>query len=202
MSAAEALKAARAAGIQLGIDGDDLVLEAPAPPPANVIDLLSRHKAGIVTLLRPGCDGWSAEDWQAFFDERAGIVEFDDGLPRAEAEAQAFACCVVEWLNRNPERSPAGRCLECGDREHAHDQLLPYGVEPTGHVWLHSRCWPAWYEARQAKAVSALTAMGISAPVVGSPKQEEGSKHLPSDATRASRTAKNQFAFQRQMNGG
>ena len=103
-------------------------------------------------LLGPA-DGWSAEDWQVFFDERAGIVEFDGGLPRPEAEAQAFACCVVEWLNRNPERSPAGRCLGCGDREHAHDPLLPYGVEPTGHVWLHSRCWPAWYEARKAKAV-------------------------------------------------
>jgi hypothetical protein len=35
MSAAEALKAARAAGIGLGIDGDALTLEAvTAPPPA------------------------------------------------------------------------------------------------------------------------------------------------------------------------
>jgi hypothetical protein len=32
MSAAEALKAARVAGIKLGIDGDDLVLEASASP--------------------------------------------------------------------------------------------------------------------------------------------------------------------------
>ena len=116
MSAAEALKAARAAGVELAIDGDDLVLEASAPPPAAVLDLLSRHKAGIVALLRPGDDGWSAEDWQAFFDERAGIAEFDGGLPRAEAEARAFACCVAEWLNRNPVRSPPGRCLGCGGR--------------------------------------------------------------------------------------
>ena len=197
MSAAEALKAARAAGVHLGIDGDDLVLEASTPPPAAVLDALSRHKAEIVVLLRPAGDGWSAEDWQFFFDERAGIVEFDGGLPRPEAEAQAFACCVVEWLNRNPERLPAGRCRGCGDREYAHDPLLPYGVEPTGHVWLHSRCWPAWSEARQAKAVSALTAMGIIAPVVRLVKREERLKHPPSDATRASHTAKNQFAFQR-----
>src|SRR5207342_393585 len=61
---------------------------------------------GIVVLLRPGRDGWSAEDWQVFFDERAGIAEFDGGLPRGAAEAGAFACCVVEWLNRNFERSP------------------------------------------------------------------------------------------------
>jgi len=44
MSAAEALKAARAAGIELGIDGADLVLEASAPPTAAVLGLLSRYK--------------------------------------------------------------------------------------------------------------------------------------------------------------
>jgi hypothetical protein len=202
MSAVEALKAARAAGFHLGIDGDDLVLEAPAPPPPAVIDLLSRHKAEVMALLRPAEDGWSAEDWQIFFDERAGIVEFDGGLPRAEAEAQAFACCVVEWLNHNPERSPAGRCLDCGGLNHAHDPLLPYGVEPTGHAWLHSRCWPAWYEARKAKAAGALAAMGISAPVSHPMEGERQSEHLPSDAAIEPRTVGNQFAFHRQMSGG
>ena len=39
MSAAEALKAARAAGIRVRIDGDDLELEAAAPPPPAVLDL-------------------------------------------------------------------------------------------------------------------------------------------------------------------
>src|SRR5262245_13394686 len=201
MSAVATLKAARAAGVHLGVDGDDLVLEAASAPPAAVLDALSRHKAEIVVLLRPAEDGWSAEDWQVFFDERAGIVEFVGGLPRSEAEAQAFAWCVVEWLNRNPAHSPSGRCLGCGDREHAHDPLLPYGVEPTGHVWLHSRCWPAWYETRKAKAVFALKAMGIDASVGRPMKREEQFNHLSSDAARESRAAKNQFAFQRQMNG-
>lgn len=40
MSAAIALLAARAAGIELAIDGDDLVLEASAPPPGTVLELL------------------------------------------------------------------------------------------------------------------------------------------------------------------
>jgi hypothetical protein len=202
MSAVEALKAALATGVELALDGDDLVLSAASAPPAAVLSVLTRHKAEIVMLLRPTEDGWSAEDWQVFFDERAGIVEFDGGLPRPEAEAQAFACCVFEWLNRNPEHSLAGRCLECGDREHAHDPLLPCGVEPIGHVWLHSRCWPAWYAARKVKAASVLAAMGISAPVGRLVKQEERSEYPQSDATRSSRTAKNQFALQRQMNGG
>jgi len=89
MSAAEALRAARAAGINLGIDGDDLVLEASMPPPAAVLDAVSRHKAEIVSLLSPTGDGWSAEDWQTVFDERAGIIEYDGGAPRAWAEALA-----------------------------------------------------------------------------------------------------------------
>ena len=136
-----------------------------APPPAAVLDLLSRHKAGIVALLRTGSDGWSAEDWRAFFDERAGIAEFDGGLPRAQAEARAFACCVAEWLNRNPVRSPPGRCLGCGGGEHAHDPLLPFGTEPTGHAWLHSRCWPAWHAAGR--------------PRPSPPSRQWGSRHPP-----------------------
>ena len=157
MNAADVLKAARAAGVHLEIDGDDLALSAASAPPAAVLDALSRHKAEIVALLRPRRDGWSVEDWQAYFDERAGIFEFDGGLPRAEAEARAFECCVVEWLNRNPAHSPAGSCLGCGDRERAHDPLLPYGVEPAGQVWLHSHCWEAWHSRRKAEATAFLS---------------------------------------------
>jgi hypothetical protein len=155
MSAVEALEAAYAAGVELALDGDDIVLKAASAPPVAVLNALSLHKAEIVALLRPGQGGWSAEDWQAFFDERAGIIEFDGGLPRTGAEAEAFDCCIVEWLNRNPARSPPGRCLGCGEAEHPHDPLLPFGTE-SGHAWLHSRCWPAWHASRQAEAVAAL----------------------------------------------
>jgi hypothetical protein len=152
------------AGIDVRIEDGGLALAAQTQPPAEILELLARHKPGIVALLRLGRDGWSAEDWQAYFDERAGISEFDGGLPRPEAEARAFECCVVEWLNRNFERSPSGRCLACGGGDHAHDALLPHGIEPTGHVWLHSRCWPAWHAVRKAEAVAALKAMGITPP--------------------------------------
>lgn len=115
MSAVHALKLARTAGVWIGIEGDALTLDADAAPPSAVLDLLARHKAQVITLLRPGSDGWSGEDWRAFFDERAGIAAFDGGLPRDQAEARPFACCVAEWLNRNPVRSPPGRCLGCAE---------------------------------------------------------------------------------------
>lgn len=161
MRAVQALKLARAAGVRIGIDGDALTFTAEAAPPADVLDLLSCHKAEVIALLRTGNDGWSDEDWLALFDERAAIAEFDGGLPRQEAEVRAFDCCVVEWLNRNPALSPSGHCLNCGGSGNARDVLLPFGTEPAGHAWLHSRCWPAWHAARKATAIAALTNMGI-----------------------------------------
>jgi len=165
MSAAEALKQARAADIQVRIDGDDLALEASAPPSAEVLNLLASYKTDILTLLRPRLDGWSGEDWREFFEERAGIAEFDGGLPRDKAEARAFSCCVGEWLHRNPVRSASGRCDHCGQSK---GMLLPYltgySVKDPGHTWLHQECSRAWHQAHRAKSVSALVAMGISIP--------------------------------------
>lgn len=65
MSAAEALREARTAGIELRVEGCDLALQAHAPPPADLLERLARHKLEIVALLRPGRDGWSTEDWRA-----------------------------------------------------------------------------------------------------------------------------------------
>ena len=52
MSVAEALKAARAAGIQVGIDGNSIVLEAEHAPPAQMLDMLRAHKPEILELLQ------------------------------------------------------------------------------------------------------------------------------------------------------
>ena len=94
MTAPEALKAARSAGIKIGLDGDDLVLEASAPPPAAVIDALSRHKAGVVALLRRVNDKWSTE----------GIVE-NNGL---HGESVARWAAKIDRLATLPAVSPEG----------------------------------------------------------------------------------------------
>src|SRR5262249_57647966 len=65
-AAFEALRAQlKKAGCRVtGIDGDALTLEADAAPPVGLADTLSRHKAGVIALLRRGRGGWSGEDWQ------------------------------------------------------------------------------------------------------------------------------------------
>ena len=163
MSAAEALKSAQAAGVSVRMDGDDLVLEASAPPPHAVLGALSRHKVAIVALLRPTQGGWTADDWQAYREKRAGIAEASGGLTRAQAEAQALACCVVEWLNQRPAPSLPGRCAWCGRPESPSAVVLPLGTEPGTHTWLHAECWLAWHQERMADANAALRAMGIRA---------------------------------------
>ena len=159
---------AHAAGVDLSVDEDDLVLDAPSEPPSAVLDMLRQHKAGVVELLRRGLRvrycRWSAEDWRAFFDERAGIAEFDGGLSRAEAEASAFAHCVAEWLNRNPSALHPGVVSAAAETSLRMIASCPSVSEAQAQVWLHSGCSSAWYAGRKAEAIAALAAMGIRAP--------------------------------------
>jgi hypothetical protein len=161
MSAVQALGAARAFGIHLELDGDNLLLEAARPPPDAILDALSRHKPDVVRILRSANDGCSPDYWHVLFHERAAFTELAGGVARADAEARAFDCCVVEWLNRNPAPSVAGRCAWCGQSESYGAIIVPYGTEPGGHAWLHAECWPAWYELRRSNARRALVQMGI-----------------------------------------
>jgi hypothetical protein len=70
---------------------------------------------------------WTAEDWQAAFDERAGITEFDHGLPRPVAEAQAMQWCLAASLGETPFRRDGGGAVDQAD---AAPKQRPTGVDP------------------------------------------------------------------------
>lgn len=162
MSGGKALALAREAGIDIRVSGDRLLLTARTTPPPEVRALLQLHKPQVISLLRGGRDGWTGEDWLHEYEERAAIIEHDGGLPRHEAEARAYDCCIVEWLDRNFEPSPPGHCLHCGRGDLEADPLLPFGTERTGHAWLHGHCWPDWTSGRKAEAVRAFSAIGVT----------------------------------------
>ncbi|MFM9859267.1 hypothetical protein RUR49_12385 [Pseudoxanthobacter sp. M-2] len=59
-----------------------------------------RGGSGSVSFVSGHCEAdenfqhghaWDMEDWRAAFDERAGILEFDEGLSREDAERVAGA---------------------------------------------------------------------------------------------------------------
>lgn len=144
-------------------EGDRLRLKAPKG--TMTPDLLARVReckpALLALLTRPQAAPWDNEDWRAFFDEKAGVIEHDGQEPRPEAETRAFECAVVEWLNRNPAPSAAGWCAGCGKPEATGAVVVAFGGEGSGHAWLHPSCWPAWHTRRRGEAVMALATYGV-----------------------------------------
>ncbi len=156
-------------GVKLRAAGDRLRWRAPAGVISHAdVAALRVHKATILSLLRPAPDLWTQADWQVFFDERAGIAEIDGGFSRPEAEARAYACCVVELMNRTLVVSDPDRCVYCGGDDRSGDRLLPFVATTTGHTWLHPACWESWFRGQQGDAAAALAAMGIGLARKGS----------------------------------
>lgn len=86
------LKSIQAAGGTLEPRGDRLRVNAPSPLPEDLLSELRVHKAELMALLRgklPAHVGDWPTEWVESYQERAGIMEFDGGLPTAEAEHRA-----------------------------------------------------------------------------------------------------------------
>ncbi len=110
-----------------------------------------------------------AEDWQAYFHERAGIAEHDGGLSRIDAERQAYECCIMEWLWRNPPpTSGSERCARCHEPlDELGRDSLPFLTGDGGHNWLHTGCYGDWTARRRALAVAAFTNLGLTPGACG-----------------------------------
>ena len=158
MSALLALKAARAAGLTFHIEGEHLVVEGPCAPAAEVIEAISKHKAEILDLLRHDAASWSPEDWQALFDERAAVLEYDGGLGRLDAELWAFEDCVDHWLATHPPVANGdGCCLCCGTPISSMEQSIVMVSCAQAHTRrLHAGCAPRWKNLRRWDARTAL----------------------------------------------
>ena len=168
---AEILADARRDGIAFAVAGNGLVtFRGPRGATERWVPLLRRVKPAIETLLkREMRHGWNSADWIAYYNERAAVREYDGGMTRAEAEAAAIEDCIVEWLDQAHTTTPAGVCAHCG-RDGQVETVLPHGTERAGHVWMHGRCWPAWYAGRKSDALAAFSAMGLPTGVTSKMK--------------------------------
>jgi hypothetical protein len=143
MNASLALRKARVAGVEVSLDGDSLLLQAASEPPADVLKALARHKGEILLLLRCREPEWTREERQASFDERAGIVQFDGGFSRADAELCAFEDCIDHWLTLHPPAAPeVDTCAQC--RAPVTDAI---SISLAEGGQLHEHCagrWKVW----------------------------------------------------------
>ena len=134
MTAIEALRAARAAGVDISLRGDRLELEAASPPPQFVLEALCRRRGEIVTLLRRNRDCRAPEGVQLLLDEQAEIAESGTGSPWREHEVLAYSCCLF----RSPDHmSPPWQYHEHPDgptNEMAHDTLPSLRDKNDGNI--------------------------------------------------------------------
>ena len=90
----------QAAGYQVQLDGEEIVCRwrGPGKPDAAqlrpLLEELRQHKGEALQSLKqaqelPAHVGDWPEEWLETYIERAGIMEFDGGLPRLEAERRA-----------------------------------------------------------------------------------------------------------------
>ena len=93
-------------GVSLWVDGDRLKYRGPVGAVDELRDQVSTGRVSLVDLLQvgglPGAVGeWPAAD-RELFEERAGFMEFDGGLGRAEAELLAEARVRLIAVRRQP----------------------------------------------------------------------------------------------------
>jgi hypothetical protein len=87
------LQRAWAAGLSLTVEGNRLTIRGPRKAEPIVRELIA-HKPDVLDLVRAATveptPSDLPSDWHLLWDERAAIMEYDGGLPRERAEAEAF----------------------------------------------------------------------------------------------------------------
>ena len=156
-----------AAGGRLTASGDRLTVAAPKPLPGALVAELRQHKPEILAYLTHVRH--EADDWAEWVAERAAILEYDGGLPRAEAECRAFQHALVEWSNRHPPQADPNRCAGCGGAiNEAGSDWRPLGDGATVHYSgeYGLRCLEVHGVKRREEACKALVALGLT-PAAG-----------------------------------
>jgi hypothetical protein len=78
-----------------------------------------------VRQMSPPSSAWSLADWQAFYDERAAILQFDGGLDRAAAEARALTETYERLCDVAVPQGDLLSQLIAASRRREHRDLVP-----------------------------------------------------------------------------
>ena len=106
MTPAVLIQQVQAAGGSIHATGGRLKLSAPRPLPSVLVEGLRTHKAEVLAYLGDDLN----ENIREHFEERAAIQEYDGGLPRERAEAQARSALRV-YEYRLSDNGPDGPWL-------------------------------------------------------------------------------------------
>jgi hypothetical protein len=127
MNAAGAIRAARAVGVSVAVDGESLLLEAAAESSQSVLDDLARHKPQIVELLRDerrAVVRWIAENFRS---SPIGQCALCGGGKRndnpfvlvfvGEDRADLHSSCHPTWLAEQEAKASAALGIDTSDKQ-------------------------------------------------------------------------------------
>ncbi len=112
-SSSELVGALTAAGCQVVLAGERLIVRPAHKVPATLVAELRAHKPALIAYLnsRPVCaecdqpldpQPWSAADWRELFDERLAVALIDGEMFEIEARRQAWWDTVTRWQEMHP----------------------------------------------------------------------------------------------------
>jgi hypothetical protein len=134
MTVDDALKLARDCGVRVTLDGNDLALEAAAPPPPRLLAVIGRGKWDIVAVLR-----------QREAEERRRVIQWvADNFTSSPADVCAYCS------GRARPEDPFVLLFVGSDRGEVHASCHP--------LWLAGR----EAEARRALGLEARSARGLN----------------------------------------
>ena len=112
---------------------------------------------------------WSAQDWRIYYEERAGILEYDGQLTRAEAERVAYSTTLAIWMDAHrPPSADMNDCAWC-HRVNQRAVLVACLARSGGHYAAHDTCLPKLLESMRERGIAALATFGIKSPTTSAP---------------------------------
>ena len=166
MNAAQIIDEITSFGIQIRTEGNDLLLKAGAKPPASLLDLLSNHKADILTLLQSGS---GRLDHALLRLECACPDHVDEGRwQRCISDARRF---LRSWGSQAEALGWTAKDLYSlhdppANPYPSYSRLSRY--DQTGLLWL-----------LEGRSVVALTATTAAIESLGGPSVKYGKYHKP-----------------------
>jgi len=149
------------AGITVTAQGTNLVVWPASRLTPATREAIRANKLALLDALTEA----AAERLRHEYEERAAIGKADGGLPRAEAERQAWEHSIVDWLNEPANAEPAvigGTCPACQLPLDSSEVLVLRAG--GGHTPMHANCTPRWVRMRRNQAARGLIAAGIPVP--------------------------------------
>jgi hypothetical protein len=161
MTGAEIIRIARKQGIAAEVFLGKLHVHAEREPDEALVRLLRNNRQAVIDALLEA--ETEPDRWRRLLAEKIETVVKMRGLPRRDAETEAFRDVVIGYLNETHPATDPRVCTYCGKPDLLLTPNLPLGVGHR-HAWLHQHCAQAWREGRRKAAEEALGIMGIVEP--------------------------------------